>query len=115
MNVLSWRTVSALTRVLLWYKFPSLLRNSENNPLVSAIPHSSTYTILYISNSEPDGMIIRKSCKWLFGNQYISSPAFNYFIQNHCRGEIQYSHKNNLKNHDNMNDIRYVINLLHNE
>ena len=41
-------------RVLFWYLFPSLLRNSgnkhQNNPLVSAktIRHSSTYIILYI-------------------------------------------------------------------
>ena len=54
MYVLSWRTVSALTRVLFWYLFPSLLRNSENkhqnNPLVSAetVRHLSIYIILYI-------------------------------------------------------------------
>ena len=54
MYVLEWRTVSALTRVLFWYLFPSLLHNSgnkhQNNPLVSAetIRHSSTYIILYI-------------------------------------------------------------------
>ena len=54
MYVLLWRTVSALTRVLFWYLFPSLFRNSgnkhQNNPLVSAetIRHSSTYIILYI-------------------------------------------------------------------
>ena len=54
MYVLSWRTVSALTRVLFWYLFPSLLRNSgnkhQNNPLVSAetIRRSSTYIILYL-------------------------------------------------------------------
>ena len=54
MYVLSWRTVSAPTRVLFWYLFPSLLRNSgnnhQNNPLVSAetIRHSSTYIILYV-------------------------------------------------------------------
>ena len=53
MYVLSWRTVSALTRVLLWYLFPSLLRNSgnkhQNNPLVSAetVRYSSSYIILY--------------------------------------------------------------------
>ena len=53
----SWRSVSALTRVLLWCLFPSLLRNSgnkhKNNPLVSAetVRHSSTYIILYVSNS----------------------------------------------------------------
>ena len=53
MHVLSWRTVSALTRVLFWYLLPSLLRNSgskhQNNPLVSSetIRHSSTYIILY--------------------------------------------------------------------
>ena len=54
MYVLSWRTVSALTRVLFWCLFPSLLRNSgnkhQNNPLVSAktVRHASTYIILYI-------------------------------------------------------------------
>ena len=54
MYVLSWRTVSALTRVLFWYSFPSLLHNlgnkHQNNPLVSAetVRHSSTYIILYI-------------------------------------------------------------------
>ena len=52
----SWRTVSALTRVLFWYVFPSLLRNSgnkhQNNPLVSAetIRHSGSYIILSIYN-----------------------------------------------------------------
>ena len=39
MYVLLWRTVYALTRVLFWCLFPSLLRNSgykhQNNPLVS--------------------------------------------------------------------------------
>ena len=46
MYVLSWRTVSALTRVLFWYLFIK----HQNNPLVSAetIRHSSTYIILYI-------------------------------------------------------------------
>ena len=52
--VLSWRTVSALTWVLCWCLFPSLLRNSgnkhQNNPLVSAetVRHSSTFIILYM-------------------------------------------------------------------
>ena len=55
MYVLSWRTVSALTRVLFWYLFPSLLRNSrnkhQNNPIVSAetIRHSS-HTLFSISS-----------------------------------------------------------------
>ena len=54
MYVLSWRTVSALTRVLFWYLFPLLLRNSENKPqsyhLVSAetVRHESTYIIPYL-------------------------------------------------------------------
>ena len=53
-QVLSWRTVYALIRVLLWCLFPSLLRNQgnkrQNNPLVSAktVHHSSTCIILYI-------------------------------------------------------------------
>ena len=55
MYVLSWRTISALTRVLFWCLFPSLLHNSgnkhQNNPLVSAetVRHESTYIILYVS------------------------------------------------------------------
>ena len=54
MYALSWRTVSALTQVLFWCLFPSLLRNSgnkhQNNPLVSAetVCHSSRYIILFI-------------------------------------------------------------------
>ena len=54
MYVLLWRTVYALTRVLFWCLFPSLLRNSgnkhQNNPLVSAqtVRHASTYIILYV-------------------------------------------------------------------
>ena len=46
MCVLSWWTVSALTRVLFWSLFPELL---QNNPLMSAetVHHSSTYIILY--------------------------------------------------------------------
>ena len=47
MYVLSWRTVSVLTRVLFWYL---LINKHQNNPLVSAetIRHSSTYIILYL-------------------------------------------------------------------
>ena len=57
MYVLSWRTVSVLTRLLSLCLFPSLLRNSgnkhKNNPLVSAetVRHSSTYIILYLSEA----------------------------------------------------------------
>ena len=53
MYVLSWRPVSALTRVLFGYLFHSLLRYSgnkhQNNPLVSIeiVRHSSTYIIIY--------------------------------------------------------------------
>ena len=53
MHVLSWRTVSAPTRVLFLCLFPSLLHNSgnkhKNNPLVSTetVRHLSTYIILY--------------------------------------------------------------------
>ena len=54
MFVLSWRTAYALTSVIFWPLFPSLLSNSgnkhQNNPLVSAwtIHHSSTYIIQYV-------------------------------------------------------------------
>ena len=46
---------------VIWYLFPSLLRNSgnkhQNNPLVSAetVRHSSTYIILYIFVRETTG------------------------------------------------------------
>ena len=58
MYVLLWRTVYALTRVLFWCLFPSLLRNSgnkhQNNTLMSAwiVRHASTYIILYIFHEE---------------------------------------------------------------
>ena len=54
MYVLSWKTVSALTRALFWHSFPSLLRNSgnkhQNNPLTSAetVRHPSTDIIFYL-------------------------------------------------------------------
>ena len=60
MYVLSWRTVSATTRVLFWYLFPWLLHNTENKhrnkPLVSSetVRHSSTYIILYICRYRDD-------------------------------------------------------------
>ena len=53
-NVYTRVTVSALTWVLLWCLFPSLLRNTgnkhQNNPFVSAeaVRHWSTYIIIYI-------------------------------------------------------------------
>ena len=58
MYVLLWRTAYALTWVLFWCLFPSLLRNSgykhQNNPLVSAstVRHASTYVILCLCNSK---------------------------------------------------------------
>ena len=58
MYVLSWRTVSALTRVLFWCLFLLLFRNSgnkhQNNPLVSdeTVHHSSTYIILYLLDAD---------------------------------------------------------------
>ena len=68
MYVLSWRTVSALTRVLFWYLFPELRSNSgnkhQNIPLGSAeaVRHSSTYIILYLfpeqSCSKPTLLVV---------------------------------------------------------
>ena len=58
MFLLSWRTVSALTRVLFLCLFHSLLHNSgnkhKNNTLVSAetVHHSSTYIILYFCRGQ---------------------------------------------------------------
>ena len=78
MYVLTRRTVSALTRVLFWCLFPSLLRNSgnkhQNNPLVSAeiVRHSRTYIILH----QPSLVITRPSI-----NQYcIQHDIENYKI-----------------------------------
>ena len=59
MYVLSWRTVSVLTRVLFLCLFSSLLRNSgnnhKNNPLLNAetFRHLSTYIILYMLYKDP--------------------------------------------------------------
>ena len=60
------RTASALSRVLFWCLFPSLLRNSGNkhqiNPLVSAetVRHPSTYIILckFEPTSNPGNLVI---------------------------------------------------------
>ena len=55
MYVLLWQTVYALTRVLFWCLFPSLLCNSwnkhQNNTPVSAytVCHTGTYIVLYTS------------------------------------------------------------------
>ena len=57
MYILSWRSVSALTRVSFWYLF----NKYKSNPLVSAetIRHSSTYIILYISyRRDPHSVMI---------------------------------------------------------
>ena len=76
MYVLSWRTVSVHTRVLFWYFFPSLLRNSgnkhQNNPVVSAetVRHSSTYIILYIMS--------------YIGPSAVVSEAFSILIPDIC-------------------------------
>ena len=80
MYVLSWRTVSALTRVLFWFLFPSLLRNSgnkhQNNPLVSAetIRHSSAYIILYIHATEIAVWIIDNNTLFCVGCNFSSMP-----------------------------------------
>ena len=55
MYVLEWRTVSALTRVLFWCLFPSLLRNlgnkHQNNTRVSAetVRYEGIYIILFLT------------------------------------------------------------------
>ena len=51
-HVLSWRTVSALTQVLFWYLFSSLLATREINIKITScerwrVCHWSTFTILY--------------------------------------------------------------------
>ena len=55
MYVLSWRTVSVLTRMLFWCLFPQLRSNEgnkhQNNTPVSAetVRHESTYIILFLT------------------------------------------------------------------
>ena len=55
MYVLSWRTVSALTRELFWCLFPELQSNAGNkhqiNARVSAetVRHERTYIILFVT------------------------------------------------------------------
>ena len=104
MYALSWWTVSVLTRVLFWYLFPSLLRNSgnkhQNNPLVSAetIRHSSTYIILYIL-----AMIIlkysQKTMTCTVQNKYHDCWWLDKLGQYHnywCSGSLHYLGMNSL-------------------
>ena len=96
MYVLAWRTVSALTRVLVWYLFPLSLRNSgnkhQNNPLVSAetVRHSSTYIILHsftdiicrhaIVNHFTCWMLSVEQDRW-FADGIFKSISFRYKFQ----------------------------------
>ena len=91
MYVLSWRTVSALTRVLFWCLFPSLLRNSgnkhQNNSLVGAetVRHSSTYIILYVYycclwTHWPSGNEIVMLKVWFSNSSYIGLSIYWVFF-----------------------------------
>ena len=91
MYVLLWRTVYALTRVLFWCLFPSLLRNSGNehqdNPLVSALTvrHASAYIILYIfthisSNDEINSMLLWKQSSVLDSFKILGNNSIMYFL-----------------------------------
>ena len=79
--VLSWRTVSALIRVLICCLFPSLLRYSghkhQNNPLVNAetVCHSSIYIILY----ETWFNMPKKLCNvWISRQDFLVQKRFYY-------------------------------------
>ena len=84
MYVLEWRTISALTRVLFWCLFPSLLRNSgnkhQNNPLVSAetVRHSSTHIILYIPALIPVKNVDKK---WSPGVFVVGRHVFSQWLR----------------------------------
>ena len=70
MYVLSWQTVSVLTRELFLCLLPSLLRNSgnkrKNKPLVNAetIRHSSTFIILYIFDHPAAAFVRFNGIRW---------------------------------------------------
>ena len=101
MYVLSWRTGSALTRVLFLFLFPLLLRNSGNkhkkHPLVSVetVRHSSTYIILYIAHLVVEPYIPRprflghqrKSfwCKKKMGMQSRVKGCLFFFVSSQIR------------------------------
>ena len=82
MHVPLWRTVYALTPVLFWCLFPSLLRNSgnkhQNNPHVcaSTFSHASTYIILYNRNT----YTVKTTSLYWNGTQYLSSSANSSFL-----------------------------------
>ena len=99
MYVLSWRTVSVLTRVFFWCLFTSFVRNSgikhQNDPLASAetVRHSSTYFILYIL-SDPsinalgvtlDDKLQWRTCFWDGPKSTKTNQCFKMCFQEHWR------------------------------
>ena len=93
-HVLSWRTVSALTWVLFWYLFPSLLRNSgnkhQNNLLVSAetVRHSGTLSFsicssMYIIAVQTIGIhygLFQYNCTKMLNYVFSHCPKMYIFI-----------------------------------
>ena len=93
MYVLSWRTVSVLTRVSFWCLLSLLLCNSgnkhQNNPIVSkeTVRHSSTYIILYYSSCWAiciTAIVIcyLQSHTWLTVNKVYPQIMLKYFAVN---------------------------------
>ena len=72
MYVLSWWTISLLTRVLFWCLFPSLLRNSENKlqnkPFVNAetVRHSNIHYSIYTLQAFTHKTDLNKSTQYLW-------------------------------------------------
>ena len=108
MYVLSWRTVSALTRGLFLCLFPSLLRNSgnkhKNNPLVSAetFRHSSTYIILSVSSE--CGMLLYT---------YTSVSYVSGGFTNNLYNPLVTSWRNNTLRNSMVGLLRYLANCNH--
>ena len=87
MYVLSWWTLYALTRVLFWCLFPSVLRNSGNekqhNPRVSTetVRHSSRYILLFFLSLQ------HQLCgNWLMTTKHVLSVGLPTSLMCQCFG-----------------------------
>ena len=99
MCVLSWQTVSALTRVLFWCLFPSLLRNSGNK-------HQNNPASRERINSSPREYINYSICifrpQWPVRKKIYSSVIDKLFI-------LHTTHTVLIRDHHNIIDAHWFI------
>ena len=92
-------TIPALTRVLFWCLFPSLLGNSgnkhQNNPLLSTetVCHSNTYIILFVCAILMTISLLLSQCDILWEPYQVTSPYMGW-------GRCQWLHRLHSRDQD---------------